>query len=127
MNIKSFIRNVSLFKLGISELDINEKQIYNFLVDELSDLNLFRYDHTNIIYYGISEDNLILKYHPWAQIMWVNYNPVWAPLVKNKAITNTNEIPELLKWWFGTTLGIKIMDIQPINISIRITPAPYEK
>lgn len=78
---------MSLSKLGIIELDINEKQIYNLLIDELSDLNSFRYDHnTSIMYYGKSEDNLILEYHTWGQVMWVNYNPAWVPLVKNKAI-----------------------------------------
>jgi len=66
MDINIFKRNVSLFKLGIAELDTDEKLLYDFLSEELSDLLYFKTDictYKRIIFIGQSVNKIIFEYN----------------------------------------------------------------
>ena len=133
MNIKSFIRNVSLFKLGISELDGNEKRVYGFLMDKTSGLNYYtNEEYPDSYFLGKTEEEIVFLYHKDTHLE-VSYDKIWY-FFENKIGIDYNEIQYLIKWWveINLLLSIRIVThstgkVHPSwNILTEITLKRYE-
>jgi len=107
MNIEIFKRNIQLTKLGIGELVGLEKKVYDFLMTELSDLNIYRDMNPKNLYYGKSMDSIVLNYELDWEWSWVDDKSVWKYLVELLGVEfrNINEIELVLAWWIEYTLG----------------------
>ena len=78
MNVDILIRDFKLFRLGTGELDDNEAKIYNFLVDNLCELNTYTsvdIPRVGWLYFGKSEIDIdiVLFYNPKCEDLYVNY------------------------------------------------------
>jgi len=101
MNVEIFIRNVQLAKLGIAEFNSDEKKTYEFLIDNLSELNTYiSYEKPNRLYFGKVPDKIVLEYDLEDEQLWVEYH-IWKYLIYKHI-----DIKPLLKWWVKNTLGL---------------------
>ena len=125
MNIEIFKRNISLYKLGIAELDNSERIIYEFLIENLSGLNTYISDkYPDDLYFGKSEKDIILYYDTKNEWLRVKYDNIWS-FFKNDLMMEYDNIQSLTKWWVDVTLNLKPKHTNhleaPISISVDVT------
>jgi len=112
MNIKKVIRNIQLSKLGISELDSDEKKIYEFLIDNLSKLNTYiSDDNPNCVYFGKNIENIVLSYYEKNELLNVSYEKIWSFFSRDTGMIYEN-IQLLVIWWGENTLNLKVKNSQ---------------
>jgi len=99
MNITIFKRNVSLFKLGVGQLDKDEEMLYSILTNKLSDFNTYIIDrYPEILYFGESELNIILEYNLRSGNLLIHNKQIWNLLIIENYF-NAVEIIDLITWW----------------------------
>jgi len=114
MNIEKFKRNLQLYKLRIAELDGDEYLLYNFLINNLSDLNTYSPNNgTDVIYFGKSRMEIVLEYGPVYAMLWVDGIKIWK-FLRDIIKLEVYDIQLIILWWVKNTLDIKhIMCIYP--------------
>jgi len=111
MIVKKFKRNVQLHKLGIAELEDNEKKVYVFLINNLTNLNSYVSDeYPYIIYFGKSRESTVLMYNSTSGYLWVSNDKVWF-YFSNILSMKFFVIKLLIDWWVDITLNLKPKDI----------------
>jgi len=112
MNVEIFKRNVQLAKLGIAELDGDEKTIYDFLVDNLSNLNTYTSDgEPDWLYFGKTIDTIVLSYDSQKECLCVIYQKIWSFFSANLSMEYP-DLHSLMRWWVIDTLDLKLKHIQ---------------
>jgi len=107
MDIKIFKRNIQLSKLGIGELDDDEKKIYNFLVDNLSNLQTFISDkNPDELFFGKSRESIVLIYDSKNETLHIDYVKIWS-FFRDDLLMERSYIEILIKWWIGVQLNLK--------------------
>jgi len=107
MNLEIFKRNLQLYKLGIAELEGNEKKIYNFLMDNLFGLNTYITDEApDYSYFGKSTNEIVLRYSLKNELLLVKYSNIWS-FFNNDLYMDNDNIEELMEWWVEHTLSLK--------------------
>jgi len=135
MNLEIFIRNVQLAKLGIGELDDDEKKIYNFLVDNLSNLQTFISDkNPDSLYFGKNRESLVLSYNSKNETLYINNKKIWS-FFRDDLSIEPSDIATLIKWWVGVELDLKPKDISGeyplslirVGVELDLKPKDTEK
>ena len=109
LNLEIFKRNVSMFKLGIAELDMEELKIYEFLITNLSGLKIYTYNRNSddILFFGKSADSIVLKYNSGLEILWVEYDKIWSYLMGTALYYN--DAISLISWWVEIEIGVSLL------------------
>jgi len=111
MNIKEFKREISLHKLGISELEGDAQKIYNFLMEKLSGLNIYEnIKHQHYISFGKTVGTIVFEYNYFKNRAYVR-NSIWY-FFEDEVHMKDRDIEELMKWWVQSTLNFKPKVIQ---------------
>jgi len=110
MNLEIFKRNVSLFKLGIADLDNNERLLYDFLSEELSDLLYFECNDPNILRFGKNKDKIVLIYIIKQKFLYVSYHQIWKQISDNMSM-RYSDVQLLISWWLSD-----IFEVNPSSI-----------
>jgi len=77
-SIKILKRNLSLSKLGIGELSTIEQKMYDFLINNLTNLNIYTCsDYPGILFIGKSEESIILQYSINDKFLSASINKIW--------------------------------------------------
>jgi len=105
MNIKEFKREISLHKLGISELEGDAQKIYNFLVENLSRLNKYEVYLNNISAFGKTEDIIVLTHSYMLSAVYVEDDML--DFIEVEMCMENREVKELIIWWCELTLDFK--------------------
>jgi len=107
MNIDIFKRNLQLYKLGIAELESNEKRIYDFLINNLTNLNLYTSDeHSYIIYFGKTINDIFLNYNSKNGMLMIDYDNIWS-FFSDILSMEYSHILQLMRWWVDVALDLK--------------------
>jgi len=115
MNIKIIIRNIQLYKLGLGDLNADEKSIYKYLKENVSGLNKYTIPTDDITFFGKTEDLIIFSYDSNNEWVYLLSKSVWSFLTYMKHINNKN-ISELLTWWFSLTLNLNIKNVKLTHV-----------
>jgi len=121
INIQIFIRNVQLAKLGIAELEGFEKKTYEFLIENLSNLNTYickRYP--NNLYFGKSPNEIVLDYDSEYGYIWADEEEIWL-FFKLDINMSYYDFSTLIKWWVE-----RIFNIKPIRVLYQNMCIPYD-
>jgi len=112
MDIKIFKRNIQLSKLGINELDKDEKKVHDFLMENLSGLNVYLFkDIPSEIYYGKSIHEIVLCHDLLDEYLLVNDDKIWN-FFKNELHMNEYNIVSIISWWLSDI----ILNLDPDGI-----------
>ena len=111
MDIKIFIRNVAMYKLNIADLDNTEKNLYTFLVDNLSDLSCFQKKYT----YYVNPNSKIIYFYVDINHgrLYVNME-LWGFLTYEIMLTKQG-INDLITWWLVKPMKLNITYILSSN------------
>jgi len=108
MNIDIFKRNVSLLKLGIAELDENEKKLHDFLVGNISGLNQYLGEKYPLdIYFGNSKEDIYFYYDSKNDCLCVTKDRIYF-FLNNELGVRYIDIELLILFWFEITFGFKL-------------------
>jgi len=100
MDLTILKRNISLHKLGISKLDGVEKEVYDYLIAHLSNLNRYEYErHPDFLFFGDSADSVVIEYEIEDKYLWIIYDPIWT-FFHHVIRLSYVETQSLLTWWF---------------------------
>ena len=112
MNVEIFKRNITLHRLGIGELELVEKLVYECLVDNLSRLNKYVLDeHSDYLYFGKSIDEIVLIYNRKDNFLYVR-SIIMLPLLGiYPSVNRFSAIQALIIYWVGVTLELKPVGI----------------
>jgi len=128
MNIQIFVRNISLTKLGLTELKGREKRIYEFLMENLSGLNTYTSDKKpKMLYFGKSEEDIVLFCNSESETFYVDTDKIWS-FFENGLSMDYSDIKSLIIWWVAMTLNLNIDDIirivfpSHINMNFNLKP-----
>jgi len=105
MDIEVFKRNLQLYKLGIAELDGDERRAYDFLINNLSALNTYKFDKYPDLIFFSKVGIILLVYHLEEKCLEINYHRVWSFFRENLSMVNI-EIDSLILWWVQVTLDL---------------------
>ena len=108
MNIENFSkRNISLYKLGLLELDNDEKKAYDFLMNNLCDLNIYYSERTpDVLYYGKSVTEFVLEYDIRDGCVLVSCSEIWSFFNRELSMTR-DDIVSLILLWINIYLDLK--------------------
>jgi len=110
MNIEVFNRNISLSKLGIAELDSEEKDIYDFLMYKFYKLDIYLHHNNSDTYYFINEiRRIVFVYRFTSNYMWISRD-VWEQFSLKVPLGYRQSI---LYYWLK-----KNFDIEPMTREI---------
>jgi len=113
INVEIFKRNVQLYKLGIGELELVEKLMYEYLVDNLSRLNKYVLDEpSNFLYFGKSIDEIVLAYNRKDNFLYVRSIVMLPILGIYPSVNRFSTIEALIIYWVGVTL-----ELNPVGIT----------
>ena len=106
---KTFIRNLQLFRLGISELEIDEKLLYKHLEENRTGLRLFKSDKNPHVLLYVNKKNIIV-YEYYGDIEdGDNYSLLMylyrEPLTKYTLKIN---FKLLYQWWFMSVVNSEV-------------------
>jgi len=110
MDLTKFKRNISLYKLGLCELDNHERMVYDHLMERAYKLNTYsNIDDSNFLFYGQSTELIVAEYIKSEKYLMVSYALLWNYLshILNISI---EDVMKLLSWWFSHCFNI-IVDI----------------
>jgi len=111
MNLELFKRNLSLYKLSISELNSYESRIYNLLVENISELKPFIEDnHRNYVFFGKSPEHIIYRYNIHEKYLHVDFNTFKLFDV----MLAHGYIKSLLNLWFTYTIDLNFNEATKI-------------
>jgi len=110
IDIQIFIRNIQLYKLGITDLEGDEKTIYEFLVSNLSELNRYKLvdesvDELDTLCFGKSIDKIVLYYKSKIEVLTVDYTEIWLFFSSDLSM-ESSDIRMLIKWWVAYSLEL---------------------
>jgi len=110
MDVIILKRNIALAKLGIGDLNFRERRVYNFLKDNLLDLNCYKTkDYPSVYFFGKSETSIVLEYHFIVDYLCINYNDIWSYFVYMNI--EEEDIKSLIRWWIKDTINIHTTNI----------------
>jgi len=104
MDINVFKRNVSLSKLGICELNYDEKIVYEFLLNNFSNLKYEVHISTKCVIFYQDTDDILLSYTSLLSRVYTNKGNLFNSF---RRLTNMN-ISTLLEWWVNISLDINV-------------------
>jgi len=113
MDVNVFKRNVTLHKLGIGELEGNEKKIYDYMSDVLFGLSKYIQDEF-VIEYGKNKLSIILRYNFKTGVLYVSYNSIWC-FFRDELGMRIDDMDNILIWLVGDKLDIKPIWIGCLN------------
>jgi len=114
MNIRVFNRNIQLYKLGIADLNIDEKKIYDFLVDNLSELDTYISEETpGDLYFGKDKNTIIMYYDSKKRYIHISYTEIWE-FIELEIYIQYSGIESLIIWWVKKTLDLNIEHIDGV-------------
>jgi len=107
MNTQIFIRNIQLYKLGLTDLDTLEKEVYDFILINLSDLLCFEdEDYPECLFLGRNSDEvIIIYYNKRTEFLYITCSVIWDFFI-DKMKANRSEIKSLVQWWAKNSLGV---------------------
>jgi len=77
MDIGIFKRNIQLYKLGIGELGVDEQKLYDFLTENLWNIDTYiSNEYPEMLYFGKNRRSIILCYDSDNRILDV-YDKIW--------------------------------------------------
>jgi len=121
MNIEKFKRNISLLKLGIADLEGNEKIIYEFLISNLSELNTYlSEENPEYLYFGKDINKIVLYYDKISGYLYLHYHYVSSFLLNDFGM-DIHDSEKLIRWWVGNTLELNPTYIQFFAFSSKLT------
>jgi len=109
-DLERFKRNAQLSKLGICEVDNSQQELYDILVNNLSDLNSYMIDDSpKQLYFGKSRNSIVMLYDDSRSLkrLWISDSVFRKVSMKMDYIATKS----LLKWWVEKTQGITINSI----------------
>jgi len=115
MNAYVLIRNISLYKLGLGDLNFSEKKVYDFLSEELSNLVYSKFDNDYDDGYYILSDNtkrIIGEHDGKIDCLYLNFD-IFEFIYDYIDAVNT---AILLNWHINTNLSIYPRDIRIMSI-----------
>ena len=105
INIKMLVRNLQLEMLGIGKLSSMERELFNFLNENLNNLNTYTSDkEKDCLFFGKSPHDIILKYYSKDNSLCVNY-------YKSYNLREYENNVEITTWWCGYALNLNINSI----------------
>jgi len=109
MDIVEFKRNVSLYRLGISDLVGKEMLVYSFLVKWLSPtLKVYTsVEFPQTILYGVHKNIILLRYDMKSNAIYIYDIEIYQFLTDSMNFVYY-KVPELIIWWVEITLNIKV-------------------
>ena len=111
MNIEIFKRNIKLQELGIGVLSNKEQKIFDFLNENLTNLNTYTLDkYPGYIFMGKDFENFIIQYHIYDKFLYLKYDRIWAYL-ENEFNMNYSKSKDILKWWIYDKLDLEVGNI----------------
>ena len=107
MDINILIRNIKLQELGIGELSIEEQIIFDFLNENLKDLNTYPSNrYPNWLCIGRDRKNIILNYDKTKKFLYLSHEKIWVSIRMDYG-----EIGKLIGLWVESTLNLEIKQI----------------
>ena len=117
MNLEIFKRNIKLQELGIDKLSGIERIIFDFLNENLTDLNVYtsdRHTYLNRLFFGKDTENIVLTYNKKSGHLNIDYDIIWK-VFKYTFNMDNFVIDELITWWVGTHKNLKVNSISNLS------------
>ena len=106
MNIEIFKRNIKLQELGIGKLSIKEQKMFDFLNNNLTNLNTYTYPNSTILIFRKGDSN-VLEYDKKTEYLHVIYDRIWE-FFESTFDMRHYDIMTLIEWWCVDTLKLRI-------------------
>jgi len=107
MKLQRFKRNISLYKLGLTKLDEDEKLVYNYLKSRLSGLICYECsDCPGSFFLGVSPGDIIFEYVLTTHKGNIKYN--YIDILIRMKHDEQNEIKNIIRWWLAEKMNIKL-------------------
>jgi len=106
MDFKLFTRNVSLYKLGIGDLVGDDKRIYDFLIENLYNLNTYTESNGDLDF-GKDIDSIVLKYYPSTKKLYI-LGKYFFKFFDIDSSIGFDLVIIIIKWWVRLTLYINV-------------------
>ena len=108
MNLEIFKRNIKLQELGISKLSTKEQEFFDFLNENLTNLNTYASDKSHdSLFFGKDIKNIVLEYNKENGYVYVSYVKIWS-FFESKFDIKYTEMQGLMRWWVGDNLHLKV-------------------
>jgi len=106
MIAKELIRNIQLYKLGLGDLNINEKRIYKHLKVNVSELSCFEDDdNPGCLFFGDTPNHTIIMYNVVTKELNILFDNVCDYLI-NIMDMEITESKILVESWLKLTLDM---------------------